>query len=84
MHLPACRKHCHWPLPYAIVPDSGCCWLPSLSVAGGKIYFEVEVVRAEGGVYVGLAGSNFRANDVGGDGASWGLVSFGYTIHRRV
>ena len=69
-----------------LVPDSG--WqpagLPSVSVEGGKVYFEIEVVRAEGHVLVGFAGSNFRANFVGNDGASWGVYSDGDPLHRRV
>ena len=57
---------------------------PELSRSSGKVLFELEVVEAEGEVYVGYAGTNFRAEFVGADETSWGFGSWygGITKHK--
>ncbi len=46
-----------------------------LTAAGGKHYYEVEVLEARGWLYVGFAGTNFgpQCMRVGNDSASWGF-----------
>ena len=57
---------------------------PYLGVAGGRFYFEVEVVKAEGGLFVGVGGACFSDTSfVGGDALSWGIYSGdGDGLHR--
>ena len=56
---------------------------PSLSRSSGKFCFEVEVLKADGEVHVGFAGTNFRADYVGADEASWGVSSkHGWPQHK--
>ena len=57
---------------------------PSLSVAFGKIFFEIEVAKANGEVCIGFAGSNCCADYVGGDDASWGVGENGNAYPRHV
>jgi hypothetical protein len=52
-----------------------------LCQAAGRVWFEVEVVDAAGGLRVGLAGTNFRGTFVGGDAASWAVYEDGETRH---
>jgi hypothetical protein len=54
----------------------------SLSCSRGKIYFEVEVCSANGDLCVGFAGTNFRAECVGGDDTSWGVLYSGQPMYR--
>ena len=57
-----------------------------LGCSSGKVWYEVDVCAAEGGVCVGIAGTGFREADVGKDwsGASWGLLSSnGCALHRH-
>jgi hypothetical protein len=53
------------------------CWRSS-----GELYFEVEVFEAKGKIFVGFAGSNFRAEYVGADDKSWAIEDDGYNRHR--
>jgi hypothetical protein len=52
-----------------------------LGQAAGRVWFEVEVVEAAGGLRVGFAGTNFRGTYVGGDAASWAVYQNGGTRH---
>ena len=60
--------------------------LPALSLSSGKVLFDLEVVEAVGEVFMGYAGTNFRAEYVGADETSWGLCGGGfgngYTKHK--
>ncbi len=54
-----------------------------LTAAGGKYYYEVELLEAQGTLYVGFAGTNFgpQCSYVGNDSASWSFyqnISTGY------
>ena len=55
---------------------------PALSRSSGKVWFELEVVEAEGEVYVGFAGTNFRAEYVGADETSWSVDNKGLATHK--
>jgi len=52
------------------------CWR-----ASDELYFEVEVCEAEGQVFVGFSGANFRAEYVGADDKSWAIENDGYNRH---
>ena len=76
------------------LPPAGCCaarsgWIPAglpwLACVAGKVYFEVTVVEAAGGVCVGWAGTSLSGTAVGRDteGASWGVWYDGDPVHRR-
>ncbi len=56
-----------------------------LSYATGRVWYEVEVVEDKGFAIVGIAGTNFRDNDVGiENNASWGIDSrTGMAFHNR-
>jgi hypothetical protein len=61
-------------------------WAPALTLAGGKAYFEVEVLEAKGTLAAGVAGTCFRSGsaklgELGDDSASWGVYSFGKVRH---
>lgn len=53
------------------------CWR-----ACGRLYFEVEVVEAEGYVVLGFVGSNFNSEFCGKDDKSWAIYNGGQTFHR--
>ena len=59
---------------------------PALSRSSGKVLFELEVIEPVGEVFVGYAGTNFRAEYVGADETSWGLnvggVGDGHPRHK--
>ena len=55
---------------------------PALSRSSGKVFFELEVVEAVGEVFVGYAGTNFRAEYIGADEASWALCNDGDPKHK--
>ena len=60
---------------------------PELSRSSGKVLFELEVVEAVGEIFVGYAGTNFRAEYVGADETSWSLnvggrYGDGYPRHK--
>ena len=59
--------------------------LPWLACVAGKVYFEVTVVEAAGGVCVGWAGTSFSGTAVGSDeeGGSWGVYKDGSSWNRR-
>ncbi len=44
-----------------------------LTAAGGKYYYEVEVLEAQGRLFVGFAGTNLgpQCTTLGGDACSW-------------
>ncbi len=46
-----------------------------LCTLAGRVWFELEVVEANGQALVGIAGTNFRGNVVGSDAASWSIYS---------
>ena len=48
--------------------------LPRLSRSSGKMGFELDVLSAEGQLFVGFAGSNFRGDNVGADETSWAVT----------
>jgi hypothetical protein len=54
-----------------------------LSCSSGKVHFEVEVCSASGGVFVGVAGTNFRSGLIGDCETSWGIYIDGDTKHRQ-
>ena len=56
--------------------------LPLLSRSSGKMAFELEVLKAEGELFVGLVGSNFRSVHVGADETSWALDYRGWGRHK--
>ena len=56
--------------------------LPLLSRSSGKMAFELEVLNAEGELFVGLAGSNFRGVHVGADETSWAFTQDGWRMHK--
>ena len=56
--------------------------VPFLAACAGKVYFEVLCEGCEGGINVGLAGTNFRGTNVSGCAASWSVYSDGSTYHR--
>jgi hypothetical protein len=47
----------------------------------GRVWFEVEVLKASGYIHVGFAGTSFRGKEVGGDAASWAIITDGSTQH---
>jgi hypothetical protein len=47
----------------------------------GRVWFEVEVLKASGYLHVGFAGTSFHGGDVGGDAASWSVANGGCTQH---
>jgi hypothetical protein len=53
------------------------CWRTS-----GKLYFEVEVCEAVGGLLVGFAGAHFQADYSGQDDKSWAIQYENYKVHR--
>ncbi len=56
-----------------------------LTAACGLYYYEVEVLKAEGFLHVGYAGTNLgpQCTKVGGDGHSWSFnMSTGGSFHR--
>ncbi len=56
-----------------------------LTAAGGKYYYEVEVLEAEGYLYVGFAATNLgpQCTTLGEDACSWSFyMGGGYGIHR--
>jgi len=58
--------------------------LPLLSRSSGKMAIELEVLKAAGELFVGLAGSNFNSVHVGADETSWAFASKygGYRMHK--
>ncbi len=56
-----------------------------LTAAGGKYYYEVEVLDAEGYLYVGFAGTNLgpQCTTLGEDACSWSFnMGDGEVYHR--
>ena len=57
-----------------------------LSASGGKVYWELRVVKAKGAAFIGFAGTSFRCGPqeevLGHDKASWALdIKEGWRIH---
>ncbi len=75
-----------------------CCWrgrrgsecvvgAAFLTAANGSYYYEVEVLEAQGGLFVGFAGTNFglHCSNVGDDTCSWSFyMGDGYGLHGCV
>ncbi len=55
-----------------------------LTAAGGKYYYEVEVLEAQGSLFVGFAGTNLdpQRTTLGEDACSWSFYIGGYGVHR--
>ena len=59
-------------------------WAPYLTVSSGRVFFEVEVVTAEGTLGAGFAGTRYSSTvgaDVGDDEISWAIFSFDKARH---
>jgi hypothetical protein len=56
---------------------------PHLSVGSGKVYFEVEICRADGEVLVGWRGVNSAAVWIGKDVLSWAIYKQGRPYFRQ-